>query len=292
MSSRIVLLSVLLIGVTGCGERAEPLGQEISPYPVSVRGAGDRPAVLNSRPERIVALDAAAAELVGALGAGDRLVGIPSDVVVEASRDAARVVGPAGQVRVETVVELEPDLVVAAPTTDPGDVARAQRETAAALYVDPDHSLDSVVRAALELALLVDEPVAGRRLAESIRRAAREVSVKVAGKKLVRAFIDTGFLVTVPHRSLLGDLVRRAGGESVAGSDSDAFTPCEVMRLEPDVLLTIDQPAAVRARFTRAGCAAGRVDIVQLPEALSRAGPRVGETLERIARALHPDAFA
>ncbi|MDQ3668741.1 MAG: ABC transporter substrate-binding protein [Actinomycetota bacterium] len=292
MGSRIVLLSVLLIGVTGCGERAEPLGREVSPYPVSVRGAGDRPAVLNSRPERIVALDAAAAELVSALGAGDRLVGIPSDVVVEASRDAARVVGPAGQVRVETVVGLEPDLVVAAPTTDPGDVARAQRETTATLYVEPDHSLDGVVRAALELALLVDEPVAGRRLAESIRRAAREVSVKIAGRKLVRVFIDTGFLVTVPDRSLLGDLVRRAGGESVAESDSDAFTPCEVMRLEPDVLLTIDEAAAVRARLTRAGCAAGRVDIVPLPEALSRAGPRVGEALERIARALHPDAFA
>jgi iron complex transport system substrate-binding protein len=287
-----VVLIVLLTGAAGCGERAEPLGRAVSPYPVSVRGGGDRPAVLNSRPERIVALDAAAAELVEALGAGDRLAGIPSDVTIEAPADAAHVVSPAGQVRVEVVAALEPDLVVAAPATDPGDVARVQRETGASLYIEPDRSLADVARAALELALLVDEPLAGRRLAESIRGTARAVGLGVAQEELVRVFVDRGFLVTVPNDSLLGDLVRRAGGESVAGPRSDAFTPCEVMRLEPEVILTTDQAASVQARFKRAGCRARDVNVVQLPDELSRAGPRVGAALERIARALHPDAFA
>jgi iron complex transport system substrate-binding protein len=290
----VALSALLLVGLSGCGERAEPLEPHVSPYPVSVRGAGDRLAVLNGRPERIVALDAGAAELVGALGAADRLAGIPSDTTVAAPTDVARVVGLGGQTDVDAVVALEPDLLIAAPSTDPGEVARLQRETASPLYVEPDRSVADVVRATLELGLVVDEPVTGRRLAESIRRTASEVAMRVAAEEPVSVFIDTGFFVTAPDHSLLADLVRRAGGERVAvtAARSEAFAPCEVLRLEPEVILTMDTPASVLARFSRADCPAEGVDVVELPDELARAGPRVGDALERIARALHPDAFA
>jgi hypothetical protein len=50
-----LLLSVL--AVSGCGERAEPLGDVPQPYPVTVDGAGEQPAVGDDPPSRIVAMD-------------------------------------------------------------------------------------------------------------------------------------------------------------------------------------------------------------------------------------------
>lgn len=291
---RVLVLLLASLTLSGCGERTEPLAAEVSSYPVSVRGAGDRPAVLGSRSERVVALDAGGAELVAAIGAADRLVGVPSDVFLEAPSVAVRVVGLSGQVDVDLVVELEPDLVIAAPAVDPRDVSRIQQEARTTLYVQPDRSLRDVQRAAAELGLLVGEPLAGRRVAESIRRAAGDVAARVGGREPRRTFLDTGFLITAPARSLLGDLLRRAGGESVAGPTprSEAFAPCEIIDLRPEIILTTDSRTALRARFARAGCRAPDVEIVELPEDVGRAGPKVAQGLARIARALHPHAFA
>jgi ABC-type Fe3+-hydroxamate transport system substrate-binding protein len=74
------VLVLLVLVASACGERAEPTGELEQRYPVTVQGAGEQPTVTPERPERIVALDPGAAELVIALGARDRLVGIPAGV--------------------------------------------------------------------------------------------------------------------------------------------------------------------------------------------------------------------
>jgi ABC-type Fe3+-hydroxamate transport system substrate-binding protein len=135
-----------------CGERPEPAGELEQPDPVTVQGIEGQPAVLRSRPERIVALDPGSAELLIALGARDRLVGIPAGIEKgdgprKASPDAVEVVSPTLRVRVDEIVKLEPDLLVATPSTDQLDLSRVQRETGATLYVQPSASIDDVLRA-------------------------------------------------------------------------------------------------------------------------------------------------
>lgn len=292
----LVLALSLLVLASACGERAEPVGPKVDPYPVTVRGGGERPTVVTRTPERIVALDAGSAELIAAVGAGARLVGVPSGIDLRGRRDARRVVGPSGRVDVAVVVRARPDLLVATPETDPVDVSLARRRSGARLYVEPARSLAGVERAVLELGFLVDEPVRARRLAASLHRRIAEVERRVAAVDPVPVFIDTGFFITVPERSLLGDLVRRAGGKSVAGAEpgSEPFRPCEVVRLHPEVILTTESRTALLRRLAGAGrCAASfDVRVVALqPDLVTRAGPRVSEALAAIARALHPDAF-
>src|SRR4030095_2639107 len=48
----------LLLAGTACGERTEPTGALVQVYPVTAQGAGDRPAVVNTVPRRIVPLGA------------------------------------------------------------------------------------------------------------------------------------------------------------------------------------------------------------------------------------------
>lgn len=293
----LLLAAALAASVSACGERAEPLARELTPYPVTVRGAGERPITLRSAPGRIVALDPGAAELLAALGSGRRIVGAPSGVSLPGAGTVATVVQPSGRIDVDAVVRLDPDFIVATATTDPAPIALVERETGAELYLQPGQSVEDVERAALELGLLVGEPVRARRLVVDLRREIEAVESRVADREPVRVFVDTGFLITVSERSLLGDLVRRARGVSVAGSDppSDPFRPCRVARLRPDVLLRLLELGDPRRPPSFRGCKGGarRVPrLVQLDAGLvNRPGPRVGEALARIARALHPDAF-
>jgi iron complex transport system substrate-binding protein len=300
----IVAALAALLGATACGERSEPLGELEQPYPVTVQGVGEQPAVLQGKPERIVALDPGSAELVIALGARDRLVGIPRGVKQGdgprmASPDAVQVVSPNLAVRVDDVAALEPDLLVATALTDQLDLARAQRETGAAIYVQPGSSIEDVLRATLELGFLVGEPVEARAVASRIRSEVAAVEERVADSPVPTTFVDTGFFVTVPLRSLLGDLVARARGESVTG-DTPGAEPISVSRLrrlDPEVYLATSN-SGVNLRSLRRDPRTARLNAVEnarvvvLPSDLvQHPGPYVAQALERVARALHPDAF-
>ncbi|HEX2045272.1 MAG TPA: ABC transporter substrate-binding protein, partial [Gaiellaceae bacterium] len=293
MSRRLLLLAALgVVVAVGCGERSEPLGEVPQPYPVTVQGAGEQPTVVREPPRRIVALDAGSAGLLRALGVSARLVGVPA--TVRAGRKAREVVDRAGQVDVERVVRVRPDLIVATTAVDALDVSLAQRQSGAALYVQPDASVDDLLRGALDLGFLLGEPVRARRVAAAMRAQVERVEARVADEPLVTVFVDTGFFITIRERSLLGDLIRRARGESVAGTapGPEPFPVARLRRLDPDVYLATSESrvtlASLRADRRTAGLTAveeGRVAIVPADLVL-RPGPRIGRALGRIARAL------
>ena len=301
----VILLLGALLGATACGERSEPLGELEQPYPVTVQGVGGgEPAVLRSQPERIVALDPGSAELVIALGARDRLVGIPSDIAKgdgprQADPSAVEVVSPNLRIRVDEVARLEPDLIVATPSTDQLDLSRVRRETGAAVYVQPNTSVEDVLHATLELGFLVGEPVQARTVASRIREEIAAVEDQIAEEPVTTTFVDTGFFVTVPLRSLLGDLVVRARGENVAGETTSAepIPINRLRRLDPEVYLATSDSRVTLARLRRDPRTAKLTAVEEarfhiLPSDLvQRAGPYVGSALERVARALHADAF-
>jgi iron complex transport system substrate-binding protein len=297
-------LLVAVLSATACGERSEPLGELEQPYPVTVQGVGDEPAVLGNPPERIAALDPGAAELVIALGARDRLVGIPSDISKgkrprHAKPSAVEVVSPNRRIRVDEVTKLEPDLILATPSTDQLDLSRVRRDTGAAVYVQPTASVEDVLRATLELGLLVGEPVQARTVASRIRSDVAATEEHVAEEPLTTTFLDTGFFVSVPRRSLLGDLIVRAQGENVAGDTAggEPFSVNRLRRLDPEVYLAtsasrVSLPSLRRDPRTAKLTAVKEARVRVLPSDLvQRAGPYVGSALERVARALHPDAF-
>lgn len=268
-------------------------------YPVRVRGAGDAQTVLERAPKRIVALDLGAAELLSRMGAGARLVGLPSGAPVPAGAEAQVVVPPSGQIDVQEVISLRPDLIVATPDTDPVDVSRAQRESGAALYIQPSESLDDVARSAIELGFLVAAPAKARGLVAEMRRSLADLDAVLAGVPERTVFVDTGFFVTVPRQSLLGDLIVRARGRSVAGARPglEPFPLDRLARLDPDVYLATSDTRVTLARL-RSNPKTGRLRSVRdgrvhiLPVTLVTApGPHVPEALAEIARALHPEAF-
>jgi iron complex transport system substrate-binding protein len=285
-------LAAVAMAATGCGERSEPVGDLSQTYPVVVRGAGDRPTVAQAPPERIVALDAGSAELIASLGAQRRLVGIPAGVD---DIRATEVVSAVGRVNVDAVVRLEPDLVVGTPSTDPLDLTRAARESGAVAYIQPAGSIADVERGALELGFLLGRAPEARQLVAGIRRRTAEIEARLAAESDIPVFIDTGFRITVSDRSLAGDLVRRAQGRNVAGTNPgpEPFQPCEVVRLGTRVVLVLAEARQRTPREAFTACPGGRrVRLANLdPELALQPGPRVAEALEAVARALHPDAF-
>ena len=294
-----MLVVALAVSSSGCGQRSEPTGALTQPYPVTALGDGEESLVLDAKPKRIVALDPGAAEMIGALGATDRLVGAPVGVKLPSGGRVSPVVKPTGQIDIPRIAKLKPDLLVATAETDPVDVAQAERRSGAAVYVQPSRSVDDVERAALELGAILGQPVEGRQLAGSIERSVAETERRLEGVEPVTVFVDQGFFVTVSNRSLLGNLVEEAHGRNVAGKYAGLgpFPVPQLRRADPSVYLatsdsdvtleTLEQDPRTRELIA---VEQGRVVVVPT-DLVTRAGPRIAKALETIAAALHPDAF-
>ncbi len=274
----------LLLTGTACGERTEPTGALVQVYPVTAEGAGDRPAVVNAVPRRIVPLGAGPRQLLRALGLQRRTVTVNDSLV--------------GLPLVGEIRRAKPDLIIASSDTDPLDLARARAATHAAVYVEPSSSLDDVVEATGDIGLLTNQPVAARRVTAAIVKTRRDVAARLAGTPTVTAFVDTGDFSTVPSRSLLGDLVREAHGSSVAGPSPEPgpFSLRRLEQLNPAVYLATSASgrtlAGLRAQAATKRLKAvkdGRFGVVSTNDAAP--GPAVGHALVEVARILHPDAF-
>jgi len=281
-----------------CGERQEPVGVLSPTYPVHVRSATGTVVTLGKLPRRIVALDPGSAQLLDRLGAGSRLVGAPAGVPLQASHPR-RVTGLNDAVDVQAVVGLHPDLIVATTENDPVDLDRASQGSGAALFVQPDASVHLLEQGTVELGTLVGAPVRAREVVASMQSGIAQVERRLTSTRPVSVFVDTGFFVPAPADTLLGDLVRLAGGKSVAGANpgQEPYDPHRIARLDPRFYL-LTSAAGVSPKHlekdpaTRAipAVRAGRVAV--LPSALvQRAGPNVAAGLAAIAHTLHPDAF-
>ncbi|MGZ4256401.1 MAG: ABC transporter substrate-binding protein [Gaiellaceae bacterium] len=278
-----VAAGLLLVG-TACGERSEPTGAHLRIYPVTVHGAGERPAVVRSAPQRIVPIGPGPRSILSALGLGKRVVPVDDSLV--------------GLPLVDRIRHAHPDLIVASGEADPLDLARARAATHAAVYVEADGSLDDVAGSIDDIGLLTGKPVVARRLSGSLEQTGRRVAARVKGSAPVSAFVDLGGFTTVSSRSLIGDLIAKAGGQNVAGPapEQGPFPLKRLVQLDPEAYVAIGAGTTTLARL-RAGARTKRIRAVRngrfgvVESRLVVPGPRLGAALVQIARILHPNAF-
>jgi iron complex transport system substrate-binding protein len=280
------LLGALLVLAAGtaCGERSEPTGAKLRVYPVTVQGSAERPTVLKRPPRRIVPLGSGPRRILRALGLQRRTISVNENLV--------------GLSLVAQIRKARPDLIIASGDADPLDLARARSTTHAAVYVQPDGSLQDVERSIDDIGLLTGRPVAARKLSAAIVRSQHRVAARLSGYPVVPTFVDLGGFTTVGSRTLLGDLVTAARGKDVAGPSPEQgpFPLQRLARLNPGAYLATSgsnislkklraDPRTKRLAAVRSG----RFGIVR--SSLVQPGPQLGAALEQVARILHPDAF-
>jgi iron complex transport system substrate-binding protein len=276
--------AALALIATACGERGEPTRATVRLYPVTVAGAGDRPFVVRRAAKRIAVLAPGPRAIIQALGARAQIAGAP--------------IGPNGEIRIRRLAQLHPDLIVASAETADVELSRAAGVTHAKVYQAPDGSILEVERAITQLGFLTDRPVDARRLVQQIETRRRFVRAKLKRSPAVSVFVDTGLYTTVPDQSLIGDLIREAGGDNIAGQSPPAgsFDLATLQSLDPEMYLATSESGTTltdlrRDSRTKKLTAIKEGHFAIVPSGLLLPGPRISDGLLRIARLLHPDVF-
>ena len=281
-------------------------------YPVTLIDDEGREVTIEAEPERIVSLAPSSTEIVCALDACDRIVGVndfrrgfPEDVL-DTLADVPDVASFTGVDR-EAVVDLAPDLVLAAGNnlTAPADIEALDELGLAVLVLYPE-SLEEVYANIGLVAEALDEQKAAAELVGSMRVRVTAVEDAVAGLAMPRTFYEVGLysgsIYTAGADSFLAGLIEAAGGDPITGDAvTTAIQPEDLVAADPELILLGDAaydltitPESVAQRQGWGGMTAvrdGRVHPIPEDVLITRTGPRIVDGLEALARAIHPEAF-
>jgi len=255
---------------------------------------------------RVVSLSPALTEIIYAVGAGDRLVGI-SDFTIYPP-EALKLPSCGGQMNpnLELITSLDPDLVVYQGDHEQvRDFCEAQGRRGWNHRLDTLADLVTILR---ELGEVLDCSAGGDAAAAQLQRELAAVREQAARRPRVKVFVCVGRqadrlggLTTCGPGSFLDELVALAGGDNIL---SDATTlypqpslealtaraPEVILDLQPGEPDTPEQRAAIRAVWQPlAAIPAVQHDRIEplFGDETLLPGPRVGGVARKLFEALH-----
>jgi iron complex transport system substrate-binding protein len=276
-------------------------------YPLSLTDDAGRVVDIPAEPERIVSLAPSNTEIVCALDACDRMVGVTDfdDYPAEVADVPDVVIGAV--VDVELVVEAAPDLILAAGNElTPSAVITELAELGFPIVVLYPESLDEVLANIELVGTAINMTGAATAVTEHMAEHIAEVEAAVAGEPAPRTFYEVGIfegaIYTAGEDSFLAGLIATAGGDPITGDPlTTAIALEDLVLADPELILLGDAaydpsitPESVAARPGWEGMTAvtaGRIEVMEEDVVITRPGPRIVDGLEALALAIHPDAF-
>lgn len=254
-----------------------------------------------ARPTRLVSLAPSLTEILFALGLGDRVVGVSENCDFPAEARTKPRVGGIANPSFEAIVGLRPDLVLATLEGNLEAHVRTLEGLGLPVYVVRPVDFATVLEAVERVGRLLGKEAESTRLAGEMRRRADGIARAVAGAPRPRVlYVLWGDPLIVPGRdTLITDLIRRAGGDSVTAEEPLPYPRLsaeEAVARRPDrIVLPRHGEASVDERLRAwrhlallPAVREGRVHSVD-GDLVHRPGPRVVEALDALARLLHPE---
>jgi iron complex transport system substrate-binding protein len=271
--------------------------------------AAAAPAAVQNRggkfPGRIVSIVPAVTEMLFALKAGDRVVGVGSfDTFPPEAQHLPRV-GALLDPDLERILALRPDLVVVYGSQS--DLRRQLERAGIATFVYAHAGLAEVTGTIRELGVRLGTNAQASRLAADIDARLREIRAAVASRQRPRTLLVLGRenlalrgIYASGGVGFVHDMLTAAGGENVFGDvqrESVQATTELIIARRPDVILELRAEPLDAERIKREldvwhtlasvpAVRSGRVHILSDRRTVIP-GPRVAEGVEAIARALH-----
>jgi iron complex transport system substrate-binding protein len=272
-------------------------------FPVTLTDDEGTEVTLREEPEQVIGLSPANTETLFALGVDEKVVGGTDfdDFPPEAAElpDVATFNG----VLIEKVVELEPDLVIAAGNafTPAADIER-MRDLRIPVLVVYAESVEEVLADIRLIGAAVGAGAEANRIAAGMTSRIDEIRAAAAARAdRPRVFYQIGSEPEIygpAPDSFIEDMIELAGGEPITTGDPNVFSiPLErLVDQDPEVIVVGDAQYGVcpetvmERRGWQTMTAVRRGDVRAIDDTIvTRPGPRLAEGLAALATAIHPD---
>ena len=285
---------------------AAPSAPSKESFPRTITDGLGRRVTLSRWPARIVSLTPANTELLFAVGAGPRVVGVTSYCNHPPEASGREKVGGASSqsLSVERIIALKPDLIFAAGDFQQPTVKELDRLGMSVIAIVAD-SFDELFGAIRLMGAATGNEAQAGELADSMRGRVAKVAKRIRGigpQDRVTVFYQVWDepLMTAGPDSFLGAVIESAGGVNLFADMTSRFPKINeevLLARNPDVILAPTShgvPLTLKHFLDKPGWSGieavrnGRVHFID-GDLVSRCGPRLVDALEAMAEALYPD---
>lgn len=257
-----------------------------------------------SKTLRVVSISPNTTETMFAIGAGDLLVGRSRYCDLPAEAQKLPTVGGFSDPNIEAIVGLTPTLVIGARGPAGPTLMDTLRSHGIDTFFPETETIAAIKTMITDLGKRVNHVDDAARVVQEIEAKQNALKAKLSGKPRVRVLFafDIAPVIAAGPGSFTDEVLREAGGENVVtkGGAYPTIGLEHLLTLDPDVLLdgATDMQAtkSMKERVTDTpgwkelrAVKEGRIRPVG-SDAL-RPGPRIGDGLWAVARAMHGDDF-
>jgi len=279
-------------------------------YPFTLPDALGGSVTITRKPQRIVSLAPNVTEILFAVGAGDRVVGVTRFCNYPPEAKRLPKVGGYTDISVEAVVALSPDLVVVSRGNPKPTLAALSRQGLTILAAINTESLDEVERAILRIGRATDNEEQARQVCETMQKTLASVQKTVSDvnprRRVYFGSLAAPYMAAGPS-SFIGECIAAAGGDNVAQGIRGAWPTLSIETIiarDPEVVIEgfhADAAGGHRDELLKrlrgdpvwSKIAAVREDRVFImnDDMVHRPGPRLAEAVADMARLFYPERF-
>lgn len=316
----VVLIASLLV-IAGCATPPAPttIPPTTMPQPtaaptatqpdgMTITDSTGRAVTLAGVPARIISLAPSNTEIVCALGACDKLIGIDQFSDFPAQVKDLPKVSDGFNPSYEQIVAAKPDLVLVAAISSPDVAQKLDELKLPALVIgNASSSFDTVKQDILLVGKAIGAEANATQVTTAMDAKLAELKTKLAqAKTKPRVFweldgTDPSKPFTPGPGTFVNEIIAIAAGENIASKADSPYVQInaeEVIQSNPEVIILSDaaygvSPASVGQRPGWDGIAAVKDNkVFPIDDNLvSRPGPRIVDGLEAAARLIHPELF-
>ena len=318
--STLLLAGVIAFSVVGCSNPAEnnppvesngPV-EENTPvensapveagFPVTITDSTGTEITLTQAPNRIVSLAPSTTEILGALGVTDKIVGRTDYCDFPEAVEAAQSVGGTSNPNIETIVDLNPDLVVASTHVSDEVINKLREVNIPVAFLNEQENFEGTYSAIENIGLLVGRSEEAATIINDMKTKVDEVIQKVANlpEDAVKPRVyyaawygDSDSAAT--GDTFIGEMIELAGGDNIAKDATYwSITKEKIVEGDPDMIIIPSvegmKEGFMTTDFYKDLRAVKEGHIYEIDQnIISRQGPRIAEAFEELARIINPE---
>ncbi len=242
--------------------------------------------------ERAVSLAPNLTEIVFAVGAGGKLVGVTSYCDYPADAQNIAKIGDTLKPNIETIVALKPEIVFVSTASQIETFTQILDAQNIAYFVTNPDSLEGIYKSINQIGEILGTGEKAREVVQNLQNRVTEIENKTGNLDKTKVFVQLDkSLYTIGKDSFLTDLIERGGGVSVTKTVETAYPKLSketVLALNPQVIILSDSADNREPNEVFANSDAvknGKVFRINA-DILSRPAPRIVDALEQIAESL------
>ncbi|GAB3026114.1 PGF-CTERM-anchored ABC transporter substrate-binding protein [Natronobiforma cellulositropha] len=272
-------------------------------YPLEFEDAGGETFTLEEPPERVVALQPSDVQLVYEIGAEETLVGMPINQYTDAHDPGDRTnIDVAGEesVDIEAVIDLEPDLVLAAAVTVDDDVEQLRNAGLTVYQFETAAAISDIRESVFETGLLTGECGGALERIGWMDDRLEALEDALEGEERPLAYWSLGFGWTAGEGTFQEEILETAGVENLASAVGIEgwmeISDEQIVDADPEWIVygvESDGESPELSEGAMATTAYEEDNLVAVSSnQVNQPAPHVVYAIEDIVEAVHPEAYA